>query len=133
MSLPMEIAVLGIDLGKNNCSLVALDRTGAVVKRRPDSAAKRVDGGPQGGAQQRPAPVLLDLDLTEVGEVADDMLPFRQAEAARCETVHQLLTQYQSASPPSARSPRANGPMVKSACFQIRRSLAASSAMIFMT
>jgi transposase len=30
----MEIAVLGIDLGKNSCSLVGLDRTGAVVKRR---------------------------------------------------------------------------------------------------
>src|ERR1700693_2537227 len=30
----MEIAVLGIDLGKNSCSLVGLDRTGAVVTRR---------------------------------------------------------------------------------------------------
>ena len=30
----MEIAVLGIDLGKNSCSLVGLDGTGAVVKRR---------------------------------------------------------------------------------------------------
>lgn len=30
----MQIAVLGIDLGKNSCSLVALDQTGAVVKRR---------------------------------------------------------------------------------------------------
>ena len=30
----MEIAVLGIDLGKNSCSLVGLDRSGAVVKRR---------------------------------------------------------------------------------------------------
>ena len=30
----MEIAVLGIDLGKNSCSLVGLDQTGAVVKRR---------------------------------------------------------------------------------------------------
>jgi transposase len=30
----MEFAVLGIDLGKNSCSLVGLDRTGAVVKRR---------------------------------------------------------------------------------------------------
>ena len=36
----MEIAVLGIDLGKNSCSLCGLDRTGAVVKRqrmRPES------------------------------------------------------------------------------------------------
>jgi transposase len=30
----MEIAVLGIDLGKNSCSIVALDQAGAVVKRR---------------------------------------------------------------------------------------------------
>jgi transposase len=30
----MQIAVLGIDLGKNSCSLVGLDHTGAVVKRR---------------------------------------------------------------------------------------------------
>jgi transposase len=32
--IAMEIAVLGIDLGKNSCSLVGLDQTGAVVKRR---------------------------------------------------------------------------------------------------
>ena len=30
----MQIAVLGIDLGKNSCSLVGLDNKGAVVKRR---------------------------------------------------------------------------------------------------
>ena len=30
----MQIAVLGIDLGKNSCSLARLDTTGAVVKRR---------------------------------------------------------------------------------------------------
>lgn len=30
----MQIAVLGIDLGKNSCSLAGLDTTGAVVKRR---------------------------------------------------------------------------------------------------
>lgn len=29
-----EIAVLGIDLGKNSCSLAGLDASGAVVKRR---------------------------------------------------------------------------------------------------
>ena len=36
----MQIAVLGIDLGKNSCSLVGLDEAGAVVKRgrmRPES------------------------------------------------------------------------------------------------
>jgi hypothetical protein len=32
--------------------------------------------------QQRPAPVLLDLDFTEVVEIVDDMLPLRQGEAA---------------------------------------------------
>jgi transposase len=30
----MEVAGLGIDPGKNSCSLVGLDRSGAVVKRR---------------------------------------------------------------------------------------------------
>src|SRR5216683_7270979 len=30
----MEVAVLGIDLGKNSCSVVGLDWTGAVVMRR---------------------------------------------------------------------------------------------------
>jgi len=30
----MKLAVLGIDLGKNSCSLVGLDQTGAVVLRR---------------------------------------------------------------------------------------------------
>lgn len=32
--MTMQIAVLGIDLGKNSCSLVGLDQAGAVVKRR---------------------------------------------------------------------------------------------------
>src|SRR6185312_16156390 len=38
----MQIAVLGIDLGKNSCSVVCLDSTGAVIKRRrmrPESIA----------------------------------------------------------------------------------------------
>jgi transposase len=38
----MQIAVLGIDLGKNSCSVVSLDSTGAVIKRRrmrPESIA----------------------------------------------------------------------------------------------
>ena len=30
----MNIAVVGIDLGKNSCNLVAMDSTGAVVERR---------------------------------------------------------------------------------------------------
>lgn len=30
----MQVAVLGIDLGKNSCSIVGLDQAGAVVKRR---------------------------------------------------------------------------------------------------
>jgi transposase len=32
--MPMKIAVLGIDLGKNSCSVVGLDEVGAVIKRR---------------------------------------------------------------------------------------------------
>ena len=38
----MQIAVMGIDLGKNSCSIVLLDQTGAVIKRRrmrPESIA----------------------------------------------------------------------------------------------
>src|ERR1700733_4812927 len=38
----MQIAVLGIDLGKNSCSIAGLDSNGAVVKRRrmrPESIA----------------------------------------------------------------------------------------------
>src|ERR1700761_2089720 len=34
MGAMRQIAVIGIDLGKNSCSVVALDQTGAVVKRR---------------------------------------------------------------------------------------------------
>jgi transposase len=30
----MAIAVIGIDLGKNSCSLAGLDESGAVIKRR---------------------------------------------------------------------------------------------------
>ena len=30
----MEVSVLGIDLGKNSCSVVGLDGTGRVVVRR---------------------------------------------------------------------------------------------------
>jgi transposase len=32
--MAMEISVLGIDLGKNSCSVVGLNRSGAVVLRR---------------------------------------------------------------------------------------------------
>jgi predicted NBD/HSP70 family sugar kinase len=35
----MQIAVVGIDLGKNSCSVVALDQSGAVVKRKRCSMA----------------------------------------------------------------------------------------------
>ena len=38
-----KIAVLGIDLGKNSCSLAGLDASGAMVKRRrmrPESIAE---------------------------------------------------------------------------------------------
>ena len=57
-----------------------------------DSAANRVDGRAGGGAQPRPAAVLFDLDLAEIGEIVDDALPFEPA-AASCETVEELLAQ----------------------------------------
>ena len=33
----MDISVLGVDLGKNVCSVVGLDASGAVVMRRKDT------------------------------------------------------------------------------------------------
>ena len=45
----MQIAVLGIDLGKNSCSVVGLDATGRVVLRRRmhrDSVIKLAAGLP---------------------------------------------------------------------------------------
>ena len=68
----MQIAVLGIDLGKNSCSVVGLDSSGAVIKRRrmrPESIAAftenaglhRGDGGvlwraPSWARDGRPGP-----------------------------------------------------------------------------
>jgi transposase len=45
----MQITVIGIDLGKNSCSLVALDGSGAVIKRRrlrPENIAAFTQGLP---------------------------------------------------------------------------------------
>ena len=39
----MQIAVFGIDLGKNNCSLVGLDSQGTVVERRRMRSASIVN------------------------------------------------------------------------------------------
>jgi hypothetical protein len=64
----MEIAVLGIDLGKNSCSTVGLDDAGAVVLRRrmrregvikacrKTEAMRGSDGGLLRGASSRPCP-----------------------------------------------------------------------------
>ena len=38
----MKVSVLGIDLGKNVCSLVGLDETGAVVLRRQEGNTDRL-------------------------------------------------------------------------------------------
>jgi hypothetical protein len=35
----MTVSVLGIDLGKNICSIVGLDASGAVILRRPQQAS----------------------------------------------------------------------------------------------
>lgn len=46
----MEIAVLGIDLGKNSCSVVGLDTTGRVVLKRRlhrDGVVKLAGGLPR--------------------------------------------------------------------------------------
>ena len=50
--------------------------------------------GPGAVRRQRPTAVLFDLDLTEVGKIVDDALPFEPAMAGR-ETVEQLLAQDQ--------------------------------------
>ena len=60
-----------------------------------DGAADRVDGGAWRGAQPRPAAVLLDLDLAQVGEVVEDALPFNAGGVTRGEAVHQFLAQQQ--------------------------------------
>ena len=52
-----------------------------------DGAADRVDSRAGSGAQPGPAAILFDLDLTEIGEVVDDALPFEPAAAGR-EPVH---------------------------------------------
>ena len=64
----MQIAVLGIDLGKNSCSIVGFDDGGAVVLRRrmrregviklaaQAEALRRGDGGVLRGASSRPCP-----------------------------------------------------------------------------
>ncbi len=39
----MTIAIVGIDLGKNSCSVAGLDATGAVVLRRRVSRGKLVE------------------------------------------------------------------------------------------
>ncbi len=46
------------------------------------------------GAQSGPAAVLFDLDLTEIGEIIDDALPFELAAACR-QTICQFLAQHQ--------------------------------------
>ena len=48
-----------------------------------------------GRCVQRPTAILFDLDLTEVGKIVDDALPFEPAMAGR-ETVEELLAQDQS-------------------------------------
>src|SRR5262245_19368113 len=46
-----------------------------------------------GGPQQRAAAVLLDLDLAELVEIIDDVLPFENAVRVRGEEIEQLLPQ----------------------------------------
>ncbi len=60
----MQIAILGIDLGKNSCSLVALDGLGKIVKRRrmrPASIVGQLKACRLASSQWRPAvaPIIL--------------------------------------------------------------------------
>jgi transposase len=60
----MEIAVLGIDLGKNSCSVVGLDGAGQVVMRRRmqrDSVIKFASGMAPCVVAMEPAVVLTTL------------------------------------------------------------------------
>ena len=51
----MEVAVLGIDLGKNSCSVVGLDRSGRVVLRRRENGGGKVFHGSGGISSLRAA------------------------------------------------------------------------------
>jgi hypothetical protein len=47
-------------------------------------------------SEPRPAAVLLDLNLAQVGEVVENALPFQRLRAASGETVDQFLSEQQS-------------------------------------
>src|SRR5512144_813392 len=61
-----------------------------------EGTAERIDGRPGSGSESRPAAVLLDLDLAQVGEVVEDAPPFERLRAARGEAVDQFLSEQQS-------------------------------------
>lgn len=69
----MSIFVIGIDLGKNVCSLVGLDETGAVVMRRRLSTVSFTPSSPAGCHQrldqrhnQEPDPFIWKADPDEI-------------------------------------------------------------------
>jgi hypothetical protein len=61
-----------------------------------EGTAEGIDGRPRSGSEQRPAAVLFDLDLAQVGEVVEDALPFQRLRAVRGETIDQFLSEQQS-------------------------------------
>src|SRR5512144_3179428 len=60
-----------------------------------EGTAERIDGWPGSGSEPRPAAVLFDLDLAQVGEVVEDALPFERLRAAHGEAVDQFLSQHE--------------------------------------
>ncbi len=88
----MQIAVLGIDLGKNSCSVVGLDASGRVVLRRRlhrDGVIRLAAGLPRCamameaccGAQRRP-PILNEPNGTGLSATPAQSAPARAASPA---------------------------------------------------
>jgi hypothetical protein len=60
-----------------------------------NGAAEGIDGRPRCGSELRPAAVLLDLNLAQVGKVVEDALPFERLRAAGRQAVDQFLSQHE--------------------------------------
>ena len=59
-----------------------------------NGSANSVDGWPWGSAQQGSAPVPLDFDLVQIGQIVEDRLPFNSFTVADGKPVHQFLAQH---------------------------------------
>jgi hypothetical protein len=76
----MQIAVLGIDLGKNSCSVVGLDTTGRIVLRRRTNH----DGVIKLASRLPPCVMAMESAPHRV-RLLDDLLPHIMCEIALLE------------------------------------------------